>query len=39
MAARNSDSITARDEGPVDLPKGKVIAKRWRVQRKLGEGG
>ncbi|KAH7727978.1 Protein kinase domain containing protein [Aphelenchoides avenae] len=33
------DGVDAKEDGPVELPKGKVIAKRWRVQRKLGEGG
>ncbi|KAK6010663.1 hypothetical protein OSTOST_24283, partial [Ostertagia ostertagi] len=27
------------DSGPVQIPKGKVISKRWRILRKLGEGG
>ncbi|CAJ0590105.1 unnamed protein product [Cylicocyclus nassatus] len=27
------------DPGPVQIPKGKVIGRRWRILKKLGEGG
>ncbi|KAK6755804.1 hypothetical protein RB195_014287 [Necator americanus] len=27
------------DPGPVQIPKGKIIGKRWRILKKLGEGG
>uniref|UniRef100_A0AC34QBT2 Protein kinase domain-containing protein n=2 Tax=Panagrolaimus sp. JU765 TaxID=591449 RepID=A0AC34QBT2_9BILA len=27
------------EEGPVDIPKGKILGKRWRIKEKLGEGG
>uniref|UniRef100_A0A7E4WB58 Protein kinase domain-containing protein n=1 Tax=Panagrellus redivivus TaxID=6233 RepID=A0A7E4WB58_PANRE len=27
------------EEGPVDLPRGKVLGRRWRIKEKLGEGG
>ncbi|KAK6740766.1 hypothetical protein RB195_008925 [Necator americanus] len=27
------------DTGPVQLPKGKVVGKKWKILRKLGEGG
>ncbi|KAK6015641.1 hypothetical protein OSTOST_18930, partial [Ostertagia ostertagi] len=27
------------DTGPVQLPKGKIVGKRWRIVKKLGEGG
>ncbi|KAK5974931.1 Protein kinase domain-containing protein [Trichostrongylus colubriformis] len=27
------------NSGPVQMPKGKVISRRWRILRKLGEGG
>lgn len=32
-------SVSVSDSGPVQIPKGKVIGKRWRVLKKLGEGG
>uniref|UniRef100_A0A0K0D183 Protein kinase domain-containing protein n=1 Tax=Angiostrongylus cantonensis TaxID=6313 RepID=A0A0K0D183_ANGCA len=27
------------DSGPVQIPKGEIISKRWRIIKKLGEGG
>ncbi|KAI6203690.1 hypothetical protein M3Y94_00585600 [Aphelenchoides besseyi] len=27
------------DEGPVDLPVGKIVSKRWMILKKIGEGG
>ncbi|WKY13276.1 hypothetical protein Q1695_004244 [Nippostrongylus brasiliensis] len=27
------------DSGPVQIPRGKVISRRWRIIKKLGEGG
>ncbi|XGW17041.1 hypothetical protein V3C99_002010 [Haemonchus contortus] len=27
------------DAGPVQLPKGKIVGQRWRIIKKLGEGG
>lgn len=27
------------EEGPVEIPKGTVIGKKWKILRKLGEGG
>ncbi|KAK6054234.1 hypothetical protein COOONC_08261 [Cooperia oncophora] len=36
-----SEEITASlpDVGPVQLPKGKIVGQRWRIVKKLGEGG
>jgi hypothetical protein len=27
------------EEGPVDIPKNKILGKQWRIKEKLGEGG
>jgi hypothetical protein len=35
MAANNNND----EAGPVDLPLGKTIGKRWKIIDKLGEGG
>lgn len=29
----------ADEEGPVEIPKGKILGRRWRIKEKLGEGG
>jgi hypothetical protein len=40
MPADNNTSKEQQEEaGPVEIPLGKVIAKRWKVTDKLGEGG
>ncbi|VDO76871.1 unnamed protein product [Haemonchus placei] len=31
--------VSLPDAGPVQLPKGKIVGQRWRIIKKLGEGG